>query len=117
MKREDLNWKGVVIAQKAIRTMYLLCMLFKLKAPKQPEELSFVINTYNLPESLVGIRGLLRLNYVFSWDEPTELVAKDRDHRKDVVSSSLSVRKREQSVLILAPVWHNATASQSGKHV
>lgn len=35
MRRDDLNWKGAVAAQKAIWTKFLFCMLSRLKAHKQ----------------------------------------------------------------------------------
>ena len=53
-EREDLNSKGAVIAQKAIQKMYLLSMLFRLKAHKQALLLayshSFIINTDRKPD-------------------------------------------------------------------
>lgn len=42
MEREDLNWKGAVIAQKAIRTMYLLCSYARVRVFEQPHQPSSV---------------------------------------------------------------------------
>lgn len=115
MEWEDLNWKGVVIAQKAIRTMYLFCMLFRLEAAKQAERAELYYEYIQVPEtawpvleaSWDWITLSLEMNQLDLWSRTEKA-----ENKRDVVSSCLSIRNRGQSVLILA-AWHADTHARS----